>query len=88
LINNNVLDKILTYLIEGDTNMDVTLNVQGMTCGHCEKAVKNAVNSVNGVSEVVVHLNDKKVDVVFNDAETNVDAIKSAIEDQGYDVQV
>lgn len=70
-----------------ETNMmDLTITVQGMTCGHCEKAVKNAVNDLAGVSNVSVNLDEKLVSVKFNESETNVDQIKEAIEDQGYTV--
>jgi copper chaperone len=33
-----------------------TLQVTGMTCGHCEKAVKTALLNVVGVTEVSVSL--------------------------------
>lgn len=67
--------------------MDITFTVQGMTCAHCEKAVKNAVNDVDGVSNVKVDLNDKLVSVSFNEDKVTVEQIKEAIEDQGYDVE-
>lgn len=67
--------------------MDITLTVQGMTCAHCEKAVENAVNNLAGVSNVAINLADKSVAVSFDESEVNVDQIKEAIEDQGYDVE-
>ncbi len=33
-----------------------TLQVSGMTCGHCENAVKNAIMGVDGVASVMVSL--------------------------------
>ena len=44
----------------------VTLNVEGMSCGHCVKAVEGSVGALNGVSSVKVDLEGKKVDVEFN----------------------
>jgi copper chaperone len=64
----------------------VTLNVSGMSCGHCEKAVKGALLEVEGVTNVVVHLTEGKVDVEFEASKVNVDKLKEAIEEQGYDV--
>ena len=31
---------------------NVTLNVQGMSCGHCVKAVESGVNELQGINEV------------------------------------
>ena len=32
----------------------VTLNVQGMSCGHCVSSVENSVGKLDGVNEVKV----------------------------------
>ncbi|GAK14432.1 copper chaperone CopZ [Geomicrobium sp. JCM 19039] len=66
--------------------MNTTLNVTGMSCGHCVKAIESSVGEMNGVTSVVVHLDENKVDVNFNDSEVTLDKIKEEIEDQGYDV--
>ncbi|UOQ45759.1 copper chaperone CopZ [Halobacillus salinarum] len=66
--------------------MQKTLNVQGMTCGHCESAVKGALNELNGVQAVEVHLDSGKVDVTYSEEKVNQDDMKEAIEEQGYDV--
>lgn len=65
----------------------VTLLVEGMSCGHCVKAVESSVGGLNGVASVSVDLENKKVDVEFNQAEVTVEAIKETIDDQGYDVK-
>lgn len=66
--------------------MQTTIDVKGMTCGHCEKAVKDALESLAGVSAVTVDLDAGNVDVTFEEAKTNVATLKEAIEDQGYEV--
>ena len=66
----------------------VTLNVEGMSCGHCVKAVEGSVGALNGVSTVKVDLENKKVDVEFNQDEVTLNAIKETIDDQGYEVKV
>lgn len=63
-----------------------TLNVNGMSCEHCVKAVKGAVGSLNGVDSVNVDLQGKKVTVEFDSEKVAATQIKDAIEDQGYDV--
>ena len=65
----------------------VTLNIEGMSCGHCVKAVEGSVGALNGVSSVKVDLENKKVDVEFNQDEVTLDTIKETIDDQGYEVK-
>ncbi|WP_442595747.1 copper chaperone CopZ [Neobacillus sp. D3-1R] len=65
----------------------VTLQVEGMSCGHCVKAVEGSVGELKGVSSVKVNLENKSVDVEFNSNEVTLDAIKETIDDQGYDVK-
>ncbi|HLS66815.1 MAG TPA: copper chaperone CopZ [Pseudogracilibacillus sp.] len=67
--------------------MEVTLDVKGMSCAHCEKAVKDAVGDLAGIESVKVHLDKDEVEVSFDKATIQVDTIKEAIEDQGYDVK-
>jgi len=66
---------------------NVTLNVQGMSCGHCVKAVEGSVGKLEGVNEVIVKLNEAQVDVKFNESQVSLDKIKNTIEDQGYEVK-
>lgn len=70
----------------GGNEKVVTLNVEGMSCGHCKMAVEKAVTALNGISKVEVNLEGKKVTVSFNSGSVNEEAIKNAITDQGYDV--
>ncbi|MFB3165965.1 copper chaperone [Bacillus niacini] len=65
----------------------VTLNVQGMSCDHCVKAVEGSVGELNGVSTVKVNLKANTVDVEYNNQEVSLDKIKETIDDQGYDVE-
>jgi copper chaperone len=65
----------------------VTLNVQGMSCDHCVKAVEGSVSELNGVSSVKVNLKANTVDVEYNNQEVSLDKIKETIDDQGYGVE-
>ncbi|MEK4486271.1 copper chaperone CopZ [Psychrobacillus sp. FSL H8-0484] len=65
----------------------VTLNVQGMSCGHCVNAVESNVGKLDGVEQVKVNLESGKVDVSFDDEKVTVEKIKDTIDDQGYDVE-
>lgn len=61
------------------------LHVEGMSCGHCVKAVSGAVSAVDGVTGVQVDLATKTA-MVEHGAQVTFDALKAAIEEQGYDV--
>jgi copper chaperone len=62
----------------------LTVNVPGMTCGHCESAVKNEVGHVPGVTAVEVDLDSK--DVIVTGTGLDRSAIVAAIDEAGYDV--
>ncbi|SOC21880.1 copper chaperone [Ureibacillus xyleni] len=66
---------------------NVTLNVKGMSCGHCVKSVEGAVGALEGVDQVKVNLEAGQVNVAFNNETVTLDKIKEAIDDQGYDVE-
>ncbi|OKO96330.1 Copper(I) chaperone CopZ [Geobacillus proteiniphilus] len=67
--------------------MTITLQVQGMTCGHCKAAVTNALQALDGVSRVEVHLQEGTVDVEYDETKVSVEKLKEVIEEQGYDVK-
>jgi copper chaperone CopZ len=62
----------------------IVLTVPGMSCGHCEAAVKREVGAVDGVDSIDVDLSTKLVTVRGNDLDR--DAIVVAIDEAGYDV--
>ena len=62
----------------------LVLSVPGMTCGHCEAAVKQEVGSVAGVVSVAVDLDSKDVTVVGDALDRNT--IVEAIDEAGFDV--
>lgn len=63
---------------------NATLNVEGMSCGHCVSSVEKAVSNLGATAKV--DLATKKVSVDYDENKLTLKAIKEAIEDQGYDV--
>ncbi len=63
----------------------ITLNIEGMTCGHCQKAVIEALQGVQGVEQVEVDLESGKA-VVQGSADAQ--QLVAAVEDEGYDAAV
>ncbi|MPN04992.1 Copper chaperone CopZ [bioreactor metagenome] len=67
--------------------METTImKVDGMSCEHCVKTVKNAVGALPGVQGVTVDLKAKTVTVEHDPSAAPVDKIKVEIEDQGYEI--
>ena len=67
-----------------DAIQQLILSVPGMSCGHCEAAVKREVGAVAGVAAVDVDL-DSKLVTVRGEA-LDRDEIVAAIDEAGYDV--
>lgn len=55
--------------------------VEGMTCGHCQSAVKNALESVNGVQSAEVNLEQGMARVTGS---ADPATLIAAIEEEGY----
>jgi copper chaperone len=65
------------------TTRTLTVSVPGMTCGHCEAAVKQEVGQIPGVISVDVDLETKLVTVVGS---TDRAAIAAAVDEAGFEV--
>lgn len=65
----------------------ISLEIRGMTCGHCERAVTKALQDVEGVSRVEVSLEKGEARV---EASPDADPLKmvAAVEEEGYDAAV
>jgi copper chaperone len=63
--------------------MNYLLNVQGMTCGHCEKAVTHAIAAVDPTAVVVIDRNLGSVEITSAQPK---DILARAIEEEGYAV--
>ncbi|WP_308639598.1 copper chaperone CopZ [Paenibacillus silvisoli] len=62
-----------------------TLKVQGMSCGHCVNSVEGALTKLGAAGNV--DLKSGSVTIEFDESKVTIDAIKEAIEDQGYEVE-
>ena len=60
-----------------------TFTVQGMTCGHCERAVQTAIKTLDPQAEVRIDRSQNKVEVT---TEKPREAIAAAISEEGYQV--
>jgi copper ion binding protein len=71
--------------MKGEIKMKKRIIVDGMSCGHCVNHVKNALEEINGVTNVSVDLASKTAVVEANSDVKDGD-IKFAVEDAGYEV--
>jgi copper chaperone len=63
--------------------MNQTFTVQGMTCGHCEKAVTTAIKTLDPQAEVRIDRSQNRVEV--SSAQPG-EALAQAIREEGYTV--
>lgn len=63
--------------------MNQTFDVQGMTCGHCERAVTQAVKTLDPLAEVKIDRPAGKVEVQTTQSR---EAVARAIVEEGYAV--
>lgn len=80
---NNIEKTIISE--KGDQTMkELTLNIEGMMCAHCQKHASDALNAIEGVT-AEVNLEEKKA-YVKTDREIDDEVFKKAIADAGYEV--
>lgn len=59
----------------------ITLKIEGMTCGHCEKSVNRIISEIAGVSECSVSLQNASAEVTFDNLKTTKHLIIKAVND-------
>ena len=68
-----------------DMTMEKTMKIEGMMCGHCEAAVKKALEALDGVSEAIVS-HEKGTAIVKLNADVADDVLKETAEAKDYKV--
>jgi copper chaperone CopZ len=68
------------------TTSTIAITVPGMTCGHCEAAVKGEIGKLVGVTSVDVNLETKAV--VVEGEQLDLDAIVAAVDEAGFEAVV
>ena len=68
-----------------NTSMTKTMKIEGMMCGHCEAAVKKALEALPQVAEAAVSHENGTAVVTLNEAVAD-EVLKKAVEDKDYTV--
>ncbi len=64
--------------------MQQTFTVTGMTCGHCEKAVTQAIRTLDPQAQVTIDRAQNRVDVESSQPR---EALAAVITEEGYQVR-
>ena len=62
-------------------SMSLTIAVEGMTCGPCEKSVEEALKGVSGVIDATA---DREAERARVDGDADVASLVQAVEDAGF----
>ena len=65
---------------------NLTFGVRG-NCGMCKKTIEDAANSIEGVASAIWDVDQKKIDISFDDGKIDAVAIHKAIAATGYDTE-
>ena len=60
----------------------LNMKIDGMTCGHCVGAVRQALTKLDGVT--ITSLAVGRAEVAFDPAKADVPTILTAVDDAGY----
>jgi copper chaperone len=64
----------------------MTITIDGMSCGHCEIAVQDAIRKLPGIKKAKANRRKKEAVVEYDAALVTVAQIAKAINDTGYTV--
>jgi len=64
----------------------MVLTVPDISCAHCERAITNALEPVEGVKSVKVDIPGHLVSVEFDEARVGLDRIKEVLLEEEYPV--
>lgn len=64
--------------------MKLTINVEGMTCKHCEMAVEKAIKNLQGIQNVQASHKEKNVKIEYNNPNLKIEDFYNVIEETGY----
>lgn len=73
---------------EGNATVTAVFEVEGMTCGGCEAAVKLSVKKLDGIKKVEASYKEGTAVVQFDPSQVSAEEIEKAIEKLGYSAEL
>jgi copper chaperone CopZ len=63
------------------------LSVPDISCGHCERAITEALTPVEGVTSVGVNIPARTVRVEYDESVVDIERMKALLEEEDYPVE-
>lgn len=86
LFANSSSNNALMVDVANENIVSAEFEVEGMTCGGCEKHVSDAVNKLDGILEITASYENENTIVKFDKSKTSIEEIEKAIASTGYKV--
>ncbi|NLE25055.1 MAG: heavy-metal-associated domain-containing protein [Clostridiaceae bacterium] len=68
-------------------DQNIAFNVEGMISEDAAESINNSLTMLNGVVDVIIDINAKRVVVEFDEERLSAEIIKGTIEDAGFEVK-
>ena len=65
----------------------ISLKIEGMHCEGCSNRLTRVLENLDGVNSANVSLENKKADIEYNEDTLNIEEIKEAISDAGFEAR-
>ena len=62
------------------------IKVEGMTCQHCVQIITKALKNISGLNSIDISLDNKEVNVCFDDNEIKLKEITKQIVEVGFEL--
>ncbi len=62
---------------------EIALKIEGMSCGHCKKAVEQLLNETDGVKNVSVDLAEGLANLEFDASKVSIEELKEKVNESG-----
>ena len=69
------------------SEQNIAFNVEGIISNDSAESLKNSLNMLNGVIEVIIDIKAKRVAVEYDEERLSDETIKGTIEDAGFEVK-
>src|SRR5690242_14018788 len=79
-----VMPELNALVVEPKVEVDVTLNLEGMTCTSCAMRIEKGLQKVPGVKDASVNFAAEQATVTYDLTQTTVEQICQKVETLGY----
>lgn len=69
-----------------ETVQETVLSVPDISCGHCVKAINEALNELPGVEAVTTDIPTKTVHLRYDPSQVSMATVEAALDEAGYAV--